>query len=157
MTKLLTAQAQDCLKAVHRLRQDGRVTTRKLAATLGLSDATVTQAVKRLAALGFLEHQPYRDIRLTPEGERLALEVIRHHRLLESYLHAKLGFTLEAAHEEAERLEHHISEVFEERISAALDHPTSDPQGEPIPARENGASPARLPRWPGRREDEVRR
>ena len=89
--------------------------------------------VKKLAALGLLEHEPYRAFRLTPAGERVALEVIRHHRLIELFLAETLGLDVDAVHDEADRLEHVISEELEERIDSALGHPTHDPHGDPIP------------------------
>ncbi len=89
--------------------------------------------VKKLAALGLLEHEPYRGARLTDAGERVALEVIRHHRLLELYLAQTLGLDVDAVHDEADRLEHVISEELEARIDQALGFPTHDPHGDPIP------------------------
>jgi DtxR family Mn-dependent transcriptional regulator len=89
--------------------------------------------VKKLAALELLEHEPYRGAQLTPAGERVALEVIRHHRLLELFLASTLGLHVDAVHAEADRLEHVISEELEERIDLALGHPTHDPHGDPIP------------------------
>src|SRR5262249_12288213 len=89
-----------------------------------------------------LEYTPYHGVRLTPDGEKIALEVIRHHRLLELYLVQKLGYTWDEVHEEAERLEHHISEKLEARIAAALGDPQIDPHGDPIPTLE-GTLPAR--------------
>jgi DtxR family transcriptional regulator, Mn-dependent transcriptional regulator len=83
--------------------------------------------------LDLLEHEPYRGARLTPAGERVALEVIRHHRLLELYLARTLGVAVDDVHDEADRLEHHISEELEERIDRALGYPTHDPHGDPIP------------------------
>jgi DtxR family Mn-dependent transcriptional regulator len=89
--------------------------------------------VKKLAVLDLLEHEPYRGARLTEAGERVALEVIRHHRLLELYLADTLGLAIDDVHDEADRLEHVISEELEERIDRALGHPTHDPHGDPIP------------------------
>jgi DtxR family Mn-dependent transcriptional regulator len=89
--------------------------------------------VKKLAALDLLEHEPYRGARLTPSGERVALEVIRHHRLIELYLAETLGLHVDAVHDEADRLEHVISEELEARIDSALGYPTHDPHGDPIP------------------------
>ena len=90
--------------------------------------------VKRLAASGLLEHELYRGASLTTEGRRIALEVVRHHRLLETYLAEKLGVSWDAVHDEADRLEHHLSEAVEARIAEALGHPTHDPHGDPIPS-----------------------
>ena len=89
--------------------------------------------VKKLAALGLLEHVPYRGVDLTPAGERVALEVVRHHRLLELYLAETLGVAVESVHAEADRLEHVLSEELEARIDSALGYPTYDPHGDPIP------------------------
>jgi DtxR family Mn-dependent transcriptional regulator len=133
---------QDYLKAVYRLQAEGgSVTTQRLAEELAVSGPSVTNMVKRLAELGFLRHEPYHGVALTPDGERIALEVVRHHRLLELYLVTSLGYGWDEAHAEAERLEHHISEDLEARLDAALGHPTTDPHGDPIPAAD-GSVPA---------------
>jgi DtxR family Mn-dependent transcriptional regulator len=92
--------------------------------------------VKKLTAMGLVEHERYRGVRLTPAGERIALEVVRHHRLLELYLMKALGLGWDQVHAEAERLEHYLSEEVESRIDAALGHPTHDPHGDPIPTAE---------------------
>src|SRR4051812_24999173 len=89
--------------------------------------------VKKLAALGLADHAPYRGVRLTDAGERVALEIIRHHRLIELYLAQTLGLSVEDVHDEADRLEHVISEELEARIDKALGYPTHDPHGDPIP------------------------
>ena len=126
---------QDYLKAVYRLQDaGGTVTTQRLAEELGVSGPSVTNMVKRLAELGLLRHEPYRGAELTPAGERIALEVVRHHRLLELYLVTSLGYGWDEAHAEADRLEHHISEDLEARLDAVLGHPDTDPHGDPIPA-----------------------
>jgi DtxR family Mn-dependent transcriptional regulator len=127
---------QDYLKATWKLERDGPATTSALAAELGVTPASATAMVKKLAGLGLVEHERYRGVRLTPSGERAALEVIRHHRLLELYLMKALGLGLDEVHAEAERLEHHLSEDLESRIDAALGHPTHDPHGDPIPTAE---------------------
>ena len=118
---------QDYLKAIWKLERDGPATTSALAAELGVTPASATAMVKKLAGLGLVEHERYRGVRLTPSGERAALEVIRHHRLLELYLMKALGLGLDEVHAEAERLEHYLSEDLESRIDAALGHPTHDP------------------------------
>src|SRR5690242_14123442 len=92
--------------------------------------------VKKLAALGLAEHRPYRGVTLTAAGERVALEIIRHHRLLELYLAETLGLDIDDVHDEAERLEHAISEELEAKIDRALGYPTHDPHGDPIPDRD---------------------
>jgi DtxR family Mn-dependent transcriptional regulator len=127
---------QDYLKAIWKLERDGPATTSELAAELGVTPASATAMVKKLAGLGLVEHERYRGVRLTPSGERAALEVIRHHRLLELYLMKALGLGLDEVHAEAERLEHYLSEDLESRIDAALGHPTHDPHGDPIPTAE---------------------
>jgi DtxR family Mn-dependent transcriptional regulator len=103
---------------------------------MGVRPPSVTAMVKRLSALGLAEHAPYRGVELTPAGERVALEVIRHHRLLELYLAEALGLSLDEVHSEADRLEHALSEELEARIDLALGYPTHDPHGDPIPDAE---------------------
>jgi DtxR family transcriptional regulator, Mn-dependent transcriptional regulator len=130
----LTFAIQDYLKEVYKLRAEtGKVTTTALAQGMRVSPASASAMVKKLAALGLLEHVPYRGVDLTPAGERVALEVIRHHRLLELYLAKTLGLAVESVHAEADRLEHVLSEELEARIDSALGFPTHDPHGEPIP------------------------
>jgi DtxR family Mn-dependent transcriptional regulator len=140
MREKLSSHAEDYLKALYTLGSAG-VTTQALADHLGLRAASASGMLKKLAELGLVEHTPYQGATLTEGGVRVALELIRHHRLLETYLHQALGYPLEAVHAEAERLEHHISEDFEARINAALGDPTHDPHGEPIPGLD-GALPA---------------
>jgi DtxR family Mn-dependent transcriptional regulator len=126
---------EDYLKAVYTLglRSDNPVGTGDLAARLGVTPATATAMLKRLDGLGLARHQPYHGVSLTPAGERVALEVIRHHRLLESYLSEALGMPWDRVHEEAEVLEHYISEELEDLIAAKLGDPSHDPHGDPIP------------------------
>ncbi len=133
-----TEAVEDYAKALHALakRCDGPVTTSALAERLGVSPGSVTAMLKRMGEMGLADHEPYRGALLTPEGERVALEVIRHHRLLESYLTEVLGMPWDRVHDEAEVLEHYISEELEERIAAALGDPARDPHGDPIPDRE---------------------
>jgi DtxR family transcriptional regulator, Mn-dependent transcriptional regulator len=131
-----TESVQDYLKAIYLLAQAGEeVTTTAVADRLGVSAASVTSMIKRLAFRGLLRHQRYQGVELTGTGRKLALEVIRHHRLLEAYLHRELGMTWDQVHDEAEILEHAISEDFEERIAEILGHPTHDPHGDPIPPK----------------------
>jgi DtxR family Mn-dependent transcriptional regulator len=133
----ITHAMEDYLKGIYRLRQEtGSVSTQALAEELGISGPSVTNMVKRLNELRLVEHTPYHGVRLTPAGERIALEVLRHHRLLELYLAETLGYPWDQVHDEAERLEHHLSEELEERMDTALGHPTRDPHGDPIPSRE---------------------
>jgi len=133
----LTESQEDYLKQVFLLGGEGdSVSTQSLADRLRVRPASVTGMVQRLAQLGLVDHEPYRGVRLTEGGRRVALEVLRHHRLLETYLERALGYSWDEVHEEAERLEHVISERFEERIAEALGHPTRDPHGDPIPDSE---------------------
>ena len=130
----LSDAIQDYLKEIYKLGEDGgRVTVTALARALGVSPASASEMVKKLAALELLEHAPYRGVRLTAAGERIAVEVIRHHRLLELYLAETLGLHVDDVHAEADRLEHALSEELEERIDRALGYPTRDPHGEAIP------------------------
>jgi len=130
----LSVAIQDYLKGIYKLRREpGGVTISELARDQGVSAASASAMVKKLAALDLLEHEPYRAFHLTPAGERVALEVIRHHRLIELYLAETLGLDVDSVHDEADRLEHVISEELEERIDSALGHPTHDPHGDPIP------------------------
>lgn len=126
---------EDYLKAVYTLarRSEGPVGTGDLAERLGVTPATATAMLKRLDGLGLVDHKPYHGVSLTPAGERVALEVIRHHRLLESYLSEALGMPWDRIHEEAEVLEHYISEELEGLIAAKLGDPSHDPHGDPIP------------------------
>lgn len=133
----VTPSMEDYLKAAYRLEQDGgAVTTLRMAEELGLSGPSVTNMVKRLDELKLVVHNRYHGIALTPSGRSVALEVIRHHRLLELYLSEALGFTLDEVHAEAERLEHHVSEELESRMEQALGFPQFDPHGDPIPGRD---------------------
>jgi DtxR family Mn-dependent transcriptional regulator len=130
----LSESIQDYLKTVYKLQTaDGHVTIGAVAKDQGVSPASASAMVKKLAALDLLEHEPYRGARLTPAGERVALEVIRHHRLIELYLAETLGVHVDDVHDEADRLEHVISEELESRIDRALGFPTHDPHGDPIP------------------------
>jgi DtxR family Mn-dependent transcriptional regulator len=130
----LSEAIQDYLKSVYKLQAaHGRVTIGALARDLGVSAASASAMVKKLAALDLLAHERYRGATLTPAGERVALEVIRHHRLLELYLAETLGLHVDDVHDEADRLEHVISEELEARIDRALGYPTHDPHGDPIP------------------------
>ena len=112
------------------------VSTTALAERLDVRPASVSGMVRKMAALGLVEHEPYRGVGLTARGRMVALEVIRHHRLLELFLVESLGMTWDEVHVEAERLEHVLSEELEELIAAKLGNPTLDPHGDPIPSRE---------------------
>ena len=126
---------QDYAKAIYALatRSEAPVTTNALAERLGVTPASASAMVKKLSERGLVEHAPYRGVELTDEGERVALEVLRHHRLLELYLAEHLGVPWDRVHDEAEALEHVISEDLEARIAAKLGNPTHDPHGDPIP------------------------
>jgi DtxR family Mn-dependent transcriptional regulator len=130
----LTESIQDYLREIYKLAAGGeRVAVTALARAQGVSPASASAMVKKLAALELAVHEPYRGVALTPAGERVAVEVIRHHRLLELYLAETLGLHVDAVHDEADRLEHVLSEELEERIDKALGYPTHDPHGDPIP------------------------
>ncbi|GIW34567.1 manganese-dependent transcriptional regulator MntR [Meiothermus sp.] len=117
-----------------RLEDTHPVSTQSLADQMQVKPASVTGMLKKLAELGLVEYEAYRGVRLTEAGYRVALEVLRHHRLIEAYLHEALGYGWEEVHAEAEKLEHHISEAFEERIAEWLGHPSHDPHGDAIPS-----------------------
>ena len=129
---------EDYAKAIYSLqdRLGGPVPTTALAERVGVTPGSASAMVKRLAEQGLVAHAPYHGVELTPKGERLALEVIRHHRLLELYLAHELGVPWDRGHVEAEVLEHVLSEELEERMAAKLGHPTHDPHGDPIPSAE---------------------
>ena len=130
----LTEAIQDYLKEIYKLLAAGeRATTTAVARRMGVAPSSATSMVKKLAALGLVEHAPYRGVTLTDAGARIALEVIRHHRLLEQYLAETLGLGIDAVHAEADRLEHALSEELEARIDESLGYPTHDPHGDPIP------------------------
>jgi DtxR family Mn-dependent transcriptional regulator len=135
---LRTPAIEDYSKAIFSLESRGEepVSTNALAERLGITPGSVSAMLKRLDELGVTTHVPYRGVRLTVDGRRIALEVIRHHRLLESYLAEALGMPWDRVHAEAEVLEHVLSEDLEELIAAKLGHPTVDPHGDPIPNAE---------------------
>jgi DtxR family Mn-dependent transcriptional regulator len=131
-----TSQAiQDYAKAVYALGRDrdGLVANGEVAGRLGVTPATATAMLQKLADLGLAEVVPYKGVALTPDGERVALEVIRHHRLIEAFLAETLGMPRDRVHAEAEVLEHYISEDLEALIAAKLGEPSHDPHGNPIP------------------------
>ena len=130
--------AENYAKAIYQLQAggEGPVGTGAVAERVGVTPASASAMLKRLADAGLVEHAPYRGVRLTPEGEQLALEMIRHHRLIELFLSEVLGMSWDRVHAEAEVLEHHISEELEELIATKLGQPARDPHGDPIPSRE---------------------
>ncbi|MCA1839077.1 MAG: metal-dependent transcriptional regulator [Actinomycetota bacterium] len=131
-----TESVQDYLKAIYFLAETGgEVTTTALAQRLSISPASVTAMLKRLAVAGKVRYHRYQGVELTEGGRKLALEVIRHHRLLEAYLHDSLGISWDRVHAEAEVLEHVLSEDLEEAIAKSLGYPTHDPHGDPIPPK----------------------
>jgi DtxR family Mn-dependent transcriptional regulator len=134
-----TQSVQDYLKRIYELTEDGSpASTNDLARELNIKPASVTGMIQKLAAekTPLVEYQKHQGVTLTPAGKKAALEVIRHHRLIETWLVQTLGYSWDEVHEEAERLEHVISEDFERRIAAALGHPTRDPHGELIPTED---------------------
>ena len=139
MRSELTHAVEDYLKAIYKLANaHGRVSTTQLAERLNITPASVTGMIQRMAALDppLVEYQKHRGVLLTQTGQTVALEIIRHHRLLELFLQRTLGYSWDEVHEEADRLEHVISEDLEERIAQALGDPSHDPHGEPIPTRD---------------------
>src|SRR5204863_4281074 len=150
----LTAAVQDYAKAIYSLEtRDGTVSTTALAERLDVRPASVSGMLRKLAVLGLVEHERYHGVHLTERGRLVALEVIRHHRLLELFLVENLGMTWDEVHAEAEVLEHALSEGLEELIAAKLGNPTVDPHGDPIPSRElklaETAAPALVEVEPG--------
>lgn len=134
---MITQAIQDYLKTIYKLSEKGgAVGTNQIAERLTLSQASVTGMIKRLAELKLIRYVPYRGVELTKAGRKIALETIRHHRLIELYLAEALGFSWDQVHEEAEKLEHVISEEFEDRVAEILGHPTTDPHGAPIPSKD---------------------
>lgn len=137
----ITPPIEDYLKAIHEVTRDSggeRASTSAIAGRMGVSAASATNMMQKLADMKLVEYVPYKGVSLTEGGEKIALEVIRHHRLIELYLAEALGYSWDAVHDEAERLEHVISEEFEDRIDAMLGHPTTDPHGDPIPPKSGG-------------------
>ena len=144
---MLTAAMEDYLKAIFIiLEQEERATTSAIALRLQIAPASVTSMVKKLARLNMITHEPYQGVRFTQVGEKAALEIIRHHRLLELYLSEALGVPWERVHEEAEKLEHILSEDLEDRIANVLDNPAVDPHGAPIPTRDGKINRAKTRR-----------
>lgn len=134
---VLSQAVEDYLKTIYTLESEGnKATTTKIADSLEVSSASATNMVKRLSKMGLVDYESYKGASLTKSGKKIALEIIRHHRLLELYLLEVLGYSWDEVHEEAEKLEHHISEQFEDKIAQLLDDPTHDPHGDPIPTKD---------------------
>ncbi len=133
---MLSQAVEDYLKIIYKLQGDGVASTSEIARALDVSPASVTSMTRRLSDLGLARYESYRGVTLTESGTKIALEIIRHHRLLETYLKEVLGYPWDKMHEEAEHLEHHISEAFEDKIEELLGYPTHDPHGDPIPTRD---------------------
>src|SRR6476469_8811013 len=133
-----SASVQDYAKAVYALesRTGDSVSNADLAERLGVTAGSASAMVRKLSELGLLEHEPYRGVRLTSEGRRVALEVLRHHRLIELFLAQELGMPWDRVHAEAEVLEHVLSEDVEQLIAKKLGNPKVDPHGDPIPSVE---------------------
>ncbi len=135
-TPTLSRSVEDYLKAIYALSERGEsASTSNIAEILDIQPASVSGMVKRLAESGLLQHVPYKGVRLTGEGTREALRIIRRHRILETYLSQRLGYSWDDVHEEAERLEHAASDDLIDRMAAALQNPRHDPHGAPIPTR----------------------
>lgn len=132
---MLSDVMEDYLKVIYQLQgdHDERIRTSEIADELGVTSPTVTSMLEKLEDRGLVDREKYRGVRLTDEGVTVALEVVRHHRLLEAYLTEHLDYDWSEVHEEADRLEHHISENFEQRVADALEDPEVDPHGSPIP------------------------
>jgi DtxR family Mn-dependent transcriptional regulator len=152
---------EDYLKAIYQAASnEDKVSTSNLAEQMNCSPASVTNMLQKLSELKLVEYEPYQGVTLTPSGSKVALEILRHHRLIELYLADVLGYSWDKVHEEAEQLEHVISEEFEERIDQALGHPTIDPHGDPIPTKEGTiAAPPSQSLWetPGGKKVQVYR
>ena len=133
---MLSAKMEDYLKTIYELqsRSEGPVSPSSIAEVLDVTPPTATSMMETLEERELVEREKYKGVRLTREGETVALEVLRHHRLIETYLAERLGYDWAEVHDEAEQLEHHISEVFEERVAEVLDDPEVDPHGDPIPS-----------------------
>jgi DtxR family Mn-dependent transcriptional regulator len=139
---VITHAMEDYVKVIYQLQEESdKVTTQAIAERLSVQSPSVTNMIKRLADLKLVEHTPYRGVLLTASGQKAALEVLRHHRLLELYLSEALGYSWDEVHDEAERLEHSMSEELEARIDRALGFPTTDPHGHPIPTAEGDIEP----------------
>lgn len=143
---VLTGQAEDYLKVIYEIERDGEpAATTAIAERLHIAPASVSGMIRRLARQGLVVVERYRGARLTAKGRRVALQMIRRHRILESFLVTRLGYGWDGVHEEAERLEHAASPALIERMAASLGHPEVDPHGAPIPLADGTVDDARLP------------
>lgn len=152
----LPERSQDYLKTIYDLAEWGRhsaeqseggregATLTQIAAAMDQRTSTASEAIKRLKGKGLIDHAPYGDIKLSDTGRELAVQMVRRHRLIETYLVQQLGYGISEVHEEAEVLEHAVSDLFIERIDAALGHPTRDPHGDPIPAADGSVDHAEV-------------
>ena len=139
---MLGSAVEDYVKAIYKLSlKNKQVTPSHVAEALGVSAAAVSKMIRRLQELKLVQYARGKGLRLNPAGQKVALEVIRHHRLIELYLTEALGYSWDQVHDEAEKLEHVISEHFEEKIEALLGFPTKDPHGAPIPTKEGHLAP----------------
>ncbi|MFB3854739.1 MAG: metal-dependent transcriptional regulator [Vicinamibacterales bacterium] len=156
----LTRSAEDYLKTIYALSAEAPASTNEIAARLDLAPASVSGMIRRLSDQKLLDHEPYRGVVLTPAGRRVALRILRRHRIIEAYLVRFLGYRLDDVHDEADRLEHAASDALVERMAAALGHPRFDPHGDPIPDREGAVDKvvhAALPDLPLGEDAELRR
>jgi DtxR family Mn-dependent transcriptional regulator len=131
---MLSQSIQDYLKVIYKLQENGLVSTTDISKELNVSGASVTGMLKRLANMFLVDYNSYKGVKLTDAGEKIALEIVRYHRLLELYLKEELGYSLDKVHEEACRMEHVISSEFAEKINKILGNPKFDPHGHPIPS-----------------------
>jgi DtxR family transcriptional regulator, Mn-dependent transcriptional regulator len=157
--KTISSAMEDYLKAIFELGENN-IKTQDLADALDVSAASVTGMLKKLSDLKLVSYEKYYGVSLTPAGRNIALETLRHHRLIETYLMQALGYAWHEVHDEAEKLEHHISEDFEKRIADMLGHPTHDPHGDPIPALDGSMPESRgkpLPEFSAGRTIEITR
>ena len=141
---MLSQSVQDYLKTIYKLQENGLVSTTRIAKELDISGASVTGMLKRLAAMKLVDYNSYKGVKLTDDGTKIALEILRHHRLLELYLKDSLGFSLAQVHDEACRLEHYVSEEFVEKIDAIMGYPEYSPLGNPIPTKDGFVPPSDL-------------
>lgn len=142
---MITQAIQDYLKVIYKIEETGESpTTNTIAERLNVTQPSVTGMVKKLSEMNLISYTPYHGAELTEAGRKIALEVIRHHRLLELYLAKAMGYSWDRVHQEAEKLEHFISEEFEEKMVEILGNPNSDPHGAPIPSKDGSIAERKL-------------